>query len=281
VTWTSAVERTLAALASAIALLLLANPLAAQSQVDITVADQRGRGVPFAVIWTERARPVIADSLGRARLALRGDSVLLRARRIGYREFHGYVRLSGGRASIEMPALVFAMDTIRVTERVTSPLERQGFYDRVERVKRGAILGDFFSPEEIALRDAPRVSDLLRGSRYARVSMMPGGNRANIVVVLGRGGCAMTILVDGQHIKGTAQDIVPEETPTSISGGRRGGAAGGNVGTSVMSVDDLVNGRSVAAIEIYPSTANAPAELQTLSGRGSCGIVAIWTGSAQ
>lgn len=255
--------------------LALGSSLSVQAQVDITVADQAGRGVPFAVIWTERARPVIADSLGRARLTLRGDSVLLQVRRIGYREFRGYVRPASGSATVEMRALALAMDTIRVTERVTSPLERQGFYDRVERVKRGAIVGEFFPPEEIALRDAPRVSDLLRGSRYARVGMVPGGSRANLLVVLGRGGCAMTILVDGQQLKGTAQDAVPEETPTSIRGGR-----GGSTGAT-SSVDDLVNGRSVAAIEVYPSTANAPAELQTLGGRGSCGIVAIWTGSAQ
>lgn len=255
--------------------LAAATTAAAQSQVDVTVADQTGRGVPHAVIWTERARPTIADSLGRARLALRGDSVLLQVRRIGYREFRGYIRIEGGRANVVMPALALALDTIRVTERVTSPLERQGFYDRAERVRRGAIVGEFFPPEEIAMRNVPRVSDLLRGSRYARVGMIPGGNRANVLVVLGRGGCAMTVIVDGQHLKGTAQDAVIEDAPTSIRGGRGGSTS------AISSIDDLVHGRSVAAIEIYPSTANAPAELQTLSGRGSCGIVAIWTGSPQ
>jgi len=38
----------------------------------------------------------------------------------------------------------------------------------------------------------------------------------------------------------------------------------------------------VAAIEIYASAANAPAELIPLVGaaqQGACGIVAIWTGS--
>ncbi len=256
--------------------LVLGSALPAFAQVDITVADQSGRGVPFAVIWTERARPVIADSLGRARLTLRGDSVLLQVRRIGYREFRGYVRPASGSARVEMRALALAMDTIRVTERVTSPLERQGFYDRVERVKRGAIVGEFFPPEEIVLRDVARVSDLLRGSRYARIASTAAGNRTNVTVILGRGGCAMTVLVDGQQVKGTTQDAVKDETPTSIRS-----RSGGSPSSSTMSIDDLVNGRSVAAIEIYPSTANAPAELQTLGGRGSCGIVAIWTGSAQ
>lgn len=251
--------------------------LAAQSAVDVTVADQNGRGVPFAVIWTERTRPVIADSLGRVRMALRGDSVFLQVRRIGYREFRGFVRLADGRAAVTLPALALAMDTVRIVERVISPLERRGFYDRVERVKRGAIVGEFFAPEEVALRDVANVSDLLRGSRYVRVGMTSGGARVNIPVMLGRGGCAMTILVDGQQMKGTAQDNVTEETPTSINRSGRTGQSGG--GTA--SIDDIVNGRSVQAVEVYPSTANAPAELQTLGGRGSCGIIAIWTGSAQ
>lgn len=46
----------------------------------------------------------------------------------------------------------------------------------------------------------------------------------------------------------------------------------------LLDVDQVVNGLSIMAIEIYPSTANAPVELQALGGRGSCGIVAIWTG---
>lgn len=85
----------------------------------------------------------------------------------------------------------------------------------------------------------------------------------------------MTIIVDGQHLKGTAEEGVVADAPTSIGNNRRGGSGG------LSSIDDLVNGRSVVAIEVYPSTANAPAELQTLGGRGSCGIIAIWTGSPQ
>jgi hypothetical protein len=42
--------------------------------------------------------------------------------------------------------------------------------------------------------------------------------------------------------------------------------------------DDIVSGREVMAIEIYPSTANAPVGMISGTGRGSCGIVAIWTG---
>ena len=50
---------------------------------------------------------------------------------------------------------------------------------------------------------------------------------------------------------------------------------------SMVPIDDIVQVNSIAAIEIYASAANAPAELIPLAGaaeQGACGIVAIWTG---
>jgi hypothetical protein len=49
----------------------------------------------------------------------------------------------------------------------------------------------------------------------------------------------------------------------------------------IVPIDDILSPTSIAAIEIYASAANAPAELIPLVGAaqsGSCGIVAIWTG---
>ncbi len=90
-------------------------------------------------------------------------------------------------------------------------------------------------------------------------------------IVTGRGGCKMNILIDGQLVTGTVQE---EQAGGSIlSSGTRVGREG-----IKWDVDQLVDGRSVMAIEVYPSGANAPAELIPFGGRGSCGIVAIWTG---
>jgi hypothetical protein len=84
----------------------------------------------------------------------------------------------------------------------------------------------------------------------------------------------MTILVDGQRVRGTLQDDISSEVPQSInpSGSRQ-------VGSDVLrlSLDNIVDVRSVMGIEIYPSTANAPVDLIPIGGRGSCGFVAIWT----
>jgi hypothetical protein len=46
-------------------------------------------------------------------------------------------------------------------------------------------------------------------------------------------------------------------------------------------LEDHVAGSEVMAIEVYPSTANAPVELIPLTRQGSCGIVAAWTGPRQ
>lgn len=254
------------------ALIASSSAVAAQHSLELSVADQSGQPVPFAVVWINGGRATIADSVGRLRIAVRGDSVQVLARRIGYREASAVVATNAGSAQLRLTRLMALLDTVRVVATPDSPLAQRGFYDRVQRVRRGAIVGEFFSPEEIAQRDAARVSDLLRSSRYVRVATTAAGGRSNVPVLLGRGGCGMTILVDGQQLKGTVEAGVTGEAPGSIRGGRASSSGG------LVSVDDLVNGRAVMAIEIYPSTANAPVELQTLGGRGSCGIVAIWTG---
>ena len=87
----------------------------------------------------------------------------------------------------------------------------------------------------------------------------------------------MTVLLDGQRLAGQLEEAIVEETPTSIN---RSGTATRSSGRPdlLFDIDQVVSGLSVMAIEIYPSTANAPFELQRLGGRGSCGIIAIWTG---
>jgi hypothetical protein len=45
-----------------------------------------------------------------------------------------------------------------------------------------------------------------------------------------------------------------------------------------QSIDEVLSVAEVMAMEIYPSTVNAPSELIPQMNRGSCGLVAIWTG---
>jgi hypothetical protein len=59
--------------------------------------------------------------------------------------------------------------------------------------------------------------------------------------------------------------------------GKTGSGAGVSSGTGI-GFDEITSVGAVMAIEIYPSMANAPAELVPLTGGGSCGIIALWTG---
>ena len=236
-------------------------PIASSRALRVRVVTQDGGAVPFAVVQVNDGIARIADSLGFVALPPAAhDLVRLRARRIGFAQADTAITVSGVRAStdevrLELKWIGQMMSTVTVTASLADPLVRVGFYDRVMRAQRGAFTAEFVSPEEIGERNAAQVSSLLRGRRAITVSTSKGEPRAR-TIVLGRGGCAMTVLVDGQRINlelTVAERAVP--------------------------IDDLVSGRAVSAIEIYPSTANAPSELVPLTGGGACGIVAIWTGA--
>lgn len=258
-----------------LAALLTATPMRAQeSAARLRVVDTGGLPIPFAVVNIGKARALIADDSGRLVLsASDDDSLRIRVRRIGYAEFYGPVpRPSDGQYVIILTPLPTQIAAVTVTERANTPLAMRGFYDRVERVRLGAIVGSFLTPEDLDEMNESSVSGILRHSTYARISRVRLGRGIPLNVVTGRGGCAMNIVVDGQLATRTVQELY---SPGSIN------SAGTRVDRGVgppMDIDELVDGRSVMAVEVYPSGANAPAELIPISGTGSCGIVAIWTG---
>ncbi|MCE9600818.1 MAG: hypothetical protein K8S21_01220 [Gemmatimonadetes bacterium] len=255
----------------------------AQQTVRIEVRDDAGMPVPYALVAPMNGASQVANDSGVVSFRMKAaDSLNLRVRRIGYREQFGWVvRIGENLYRVTLPRVAAVLGTVDVTapgSASNTPLAQRGFYDRLDRVQRGAILGDFLTPEELDVRAAATVTRMLAGSRYAKVTTMPSSRGRGTLVVVGRAGCPMTILLDGQVVRGTVQDVAVSETPTSINpGGTR--QTGVSFNDTTTSIDDVVDGRSVMAIEVYPSTANAPAELQRLSGRGSCGIVALWTGA--
>jgi hypothetical protein len=278
--------------ASTIGILALTSfPAGAQSPVALRVVDTKGSPVPFAVVSIANGSPIIADDSGRVRAKLKtADSVRVHARRIGFREFNAWARRGEDAVyRVVLADVAQAVDAVTVTERLQTPLALRGFYDRADRVRNGAIVGEFITPEEIEARNAMRVSQLLQGRRTVRVRQAHAGtvvgevNRRSQSVLVGRGGCVMAIIVDGQVVQSSAQDMITEDVPTSVmSEGTKQNTGDGTARGSLpifMDIDDLVNGSAVMGIEIYPSASTAPAELLSLAGRGSCGIVAIWTGN--
>jgi len=250
----------------------------------IRVVDDRAQPIPYSVVVANGANPRATNDSGEVQVpASRNSRFELWVRRMGYKEFRGTVAADPptGRYVVTLTPLPRAVGAMVVEERGPSPLARAGFYDRMDRVQRGAIVGEFISPEELDARNALKVSDVLRGRRLASISYV-GANRQ--AVILGRGGCVMTVLLDGSRLNNTAQDVMAEEGPTSISNlsrAQRSTAEREELLSRNPSIDELVSGREVSAIEIYSSMANAPSELVQLTGGGGCGVVAIWTGSRQ
>lgn len=256
-----------------IAALLTATPMLGQeTAARLRVVDTGGLPIPFAVVNIGKARALIADDSGRLVLsASDDDSLRIRVRRIGYAEFYGTVpRPADGPYVITLAPLPSQLATVTVTERANTPLAMRGFYDRVERVRRGAIVGSFLTPEDLEQMNETNVSGMLRHSMYVRVERTTPSKGMPKWVLRGRGGCSMNIVIDGQLAAGM---VVQNGVTSIMATGTYGDPPG-----MKMDIDDLVVGRSVMAIEVYPSGANAPAELIPPGGRGSCGIVAIWTG---
>ena len=256
-----------------------ASPVQAQ-RTTVVVRDGTGAAVPYAFVAPASGTSATADSAGRATLGLRGrDSIFVRVRRIGYTPVDRWVRLPApDTLEFTLGRVVQQLDAVEDVGARDTPLARRGFYERMERVRRGATVGHFITPEQLELQLPMNLSQALRDARYVSFNRVGPGRD----VLLGRGGCPMNIVVDGMLVQGTAQDEVTEQVPTSInrSGTYRAPSMGRGGMSSNLDINALVGGNEIAAIEIYPSVANAPYELQAAvsSGRGSCGIVAIWTG---
>jgi hypothetical protein len=260
-----------------LALSLLAVTAEAQSGRSLTVRVKTpgGQPVPYAVVSVDGAPYRIADESGALTLVMASrDSLPVYARRIGFRPFDGWARRGASDDTFEavMQPLAAVIDTVRVVARQVTPLSRTGFYDRVDRVKKSAMLGEFISPEELEVRNLSHLSEILQGRQYSRIAAFNVDGRRQLVVQ-GRARCPMNIVVDGQYVKNTMQEANVSEIPLSIRGGRRSSDE-----APLIPLDEIVDGRSIMGIEIYPSIANAPAELIPTASHGGCGLVAIWTG---
>ncbi len=254
------------------------------AQTTIRVVDRDSVPIPYALVSVGKSAPRATDVSGRILLKEQvGETLPLKVQRIGYRPFEAAARrgTAEGDFIVLLEALPRGLDTVRTIASRETPVSRTGFYDRMERVRTGAIIGEFITPEELELRNASQISDMLRGRRsitMQRVVPQPPAKGRPRMVALGRGGgCTMTVLLDGQRLNNMYQGQ-PVGAPTSL---RQGAQQQGSRDDSADGIDDIAGIREIMAIEIYPSTANAPAELIPLTGNGSCGIIALWTGPRQ
>jgi hypothetical protein len=247
----------------------------------VVVHDSVGTPVPFAVIQSGGSVVVPASDSGIALLRVpRADSLKLLVRRIGFEPVERWVRPDAdGDYHVVLRPLPQNVNRVTIYARET-PLSRAGFYDRMTRVDRGAISARFLTPEAVELRNAAKISQLLEGESFVRVRTMH-----QKTVLTGRGGnCPMGLLVDGQLMTGTTEDILTRlgqrelDRVMSLRPGMRREEAEYLFMQDRRSIDEIVTSLAVHAIEIYASMATVPVELARSAPREACGLVVVWTG---
>jgi hypothetical protein len=274
-------------------LILLAVPIALDAQnavVRLVVSDSLGQRVPFAYAHLGTSAGRVASDSGVVEFRSDSkDSLKFVVRRIGYAPFGGWVRrdATSGEYHVAINPLARQLSEVNVRGLPNGPLVRAGFYDRLERARRGATVARFITPEEIELRNPTRVTQLLENENIVKIKRMHG----NWSVVSGRSNCPMALVVDGMAMRGTAEEILTRDGEIEIqeimrqsrmmryTSSERRVMAEREFLSVRNSIDDIVTSLSVAAIEIYSSVAGAPPELLRNTPGETCGLVVVWTGS--
>ncbi|MBI2409169.1 MAG: hypothetical protein HYV19_12795 [Gemmatimonadetes bacterium] len=263
----------------------LATSLHAQNLgTTVRVLDGRGAPVPHAVLDVGGSAR-IADDSGRIFMRFDSDSTTVRIRRMGFAPLYTRIpSLASTEVTVTLAGVAQPLAAVTVeAELIRTPLENAGFYDRVNRAQRGAYNAEFVAPEELDSRVMTRLSQAFQGRRFIKVA--PAGQSAS--VLLGRANCAVTVLLDGQPMRdmGAAAALAPPGADPTAPKDIKGAARHRDVATSDrghgrsfgLNIDEVASVGSVAAIEMYASSANTPVELLPYSS--GCALVAIWTGS--
>jgi hypothetical protein len=200
-----------------------------------------------------RAARAQTDSAGYFHLRVpQADGFYLRAERVGYRPATSgaitvmpddtvqvELRLSTG------AVLLAPLTVVAASRQLMRDHQLAGFEWR----RRRQPFGRFMGPDEIQRINPFYASDVLQ--QMPMVRLESGESRFDRVITLParRGGrCLPSVYLDGR--------------PVRLFQG--------------MTLDDLVSGKSLAAVELYTSASSAPGEFPPRDN-WSCGVVVIWT----
>ena len=224
-----------------------------------TVSDSSGRPIPYVNVDGGPRYRTLSNASGEFTLSVPSKEGLdIAIRRIGF--LPGRIRLEPGgdttiNVSLQQLAVLLTTQVVRAQQQVRT-LETRGFYGRMLERERGALVGDFVTPEEIEMRNPQRVTQLLEQIRGISVRR---ANRCQVIAtcyrVFGTSGCAATVFLDGQRLNSL-------------------GAAAADA-SGAPAIDELIPVTGVSAVEVYPRGSSAPPRYQSLAG--TCAIVLIWT----
>ncbi|HMS03760.1 MAG TPA: hypothetical protein PKE51_12325, partial [Gemmatimonadaceae bacterium] len=123
----------------------------------LRVVDRDGVPIPFAMVSVAGRALRAANAEGEVPLPDdRRPDWAVRVQRIGYAPHDGRLGevAAGGSVVITMAPLGARLSEVRTIAPRETMLSRTGFYDRLERVRRGAFVAAFLSPEELEQRAA-------------------------------------------------------------------------------------------------------------------------------
>jgi hypothetical protein len=242
------------------------------------VVDAENNGIAYANGVVNGGRRFVTDDSGRFRfpIGLTGPLTLI-LRRIGYEPTEVKLAERPDTAiAIRMNALARALPGQLVTGR--SPfvrLDLGGFYKRMRDAERGAQVGYFVTPEDLAMRNPTQITDAVQQFPNIRIRPIDDGAVDQFGLAHSDGmplnrkmrienmqGCPLTVYLDRIRIQPSTISVTSgsKSTPT---------------GFADEEVNSIIQPHAVAGIEVYPRFANSPPEFAIAPG--TCGLVLVWT----
>lgn len=235
----------------------------------VRATTETGDPIAYANLQVNGSRRYVSDDSGRftVPIMLNGRSTLL-LRRIGFEPTEIILmEMPDTAVRVPMRAVARTLETQVVT--VRSPyvrLDLGGFYRRMAEVERGARVGYFVTPEDLALRNPQNVTDAVEQFPSIRLRPIDDGALDAFGLAHGdgiplgrkyriedRNGCALTVYLDRVRIQPTMVGSKPKDEE----------------------INTLVQPHAVAGIEVYPRAAGAPPEFPPVGQ--NCGVVVIWS----
>lgn len=242
-------------LAAALALALVAAPVAAQTITGLVVVDGTEQPLPGALLLLVDGRghvraEVVADDSGAFRIEVPEPAeYTIRGSLIGYTSIASdpVVVRPGEDLIVEVRMAVEAVPLAPLVVRSRSgTLDAQlaGFYSRMQRGRRTGQ-GHFISRSDVDRMAPLESTDLLRSAPGVRVTRGRQGYGAGLRMT---GGCVPAVFIDGTQIN-----------RYPLTG---------------ASLDDLVSAFSIEGIEVYRGAA---AQVGRFHDPGGCGLILVWT----